>query len=422
MLLAILDSVESVIFHNILIGHTHRMIEWTSQLLWTLLGVGVAGGGIAWLAQSLLSQRRFGKSADDWQSKFDDVAKQRDRLTAETNSQRSAIESQQAIVHTHEMAVSKIRTELESASEKIKLLTKNVFTLREEREDFKIKVSNFQSTLIFVKQQSADLQTEFIKAGTFYKGELTKSFEKRKLLEDKIENAKLEHESFANLLQSTRSEHKSVNKILASAQTRLENLDTIERSVIELEAENAQLNHDITLAKKEIEALRRDGAELDELKVQNKELTQCLASMESSRKQYETDARRHKDHADETEQKSETLRIKLDEVEKNFIDIENQQSQALKDARNAAIDHTSEESKVTEEEKDDLQKIVGIGRVFETVLHDLGVFSYRQIAAFTLSDIARVNVELKECRGRMEQDDWIGQAKELHFEKYSGND
>lgn len=398
------------------------MIEWTSQLVWTLLGVGVAGGGIAWLAQSLLSQRRFGKSAEDWQSTFDDVARKRDRLTAETNSLRSAIESQQAIVHTHEMAVSKIRTELESEHEKTKLLTKNVFTLRAEREDFKIKISKFQSALVFVKQQAAELQSEFIKAGTFYKGELTKSFEKRKILEEKVENAKLEHESFANLLQSTRSEHKSVDKILASAQTRLENLDAIEQSVIELEAENAQLNHDTTLARKEIEALRRDVAELNELKVQNKELSQCLASMESSRKQYETDAKRYKDRVDETEQKSETLRIKLDEVEKNFQEIEEQQSQALKDVRRATIVQGSEGRAAIEEQRDDLQKIIGIGKVFENTLHDLGVFSYRQIAAFTLSDIARVNVELKECKGRMEQDDWIGQARELHFEKYGGND
>jgi len=89
------------------------MIEWTSQLVWYLLGVGIAGGGIGWLAQSLLNQRRFGESSDKWQSKTDDVVRQRDRLTAETNSLRSAIESQQAIVHTHEMVVSKIRTELE---------------------------------------------------------------------------------------------------------------------------------------------------------------------------------------------------------------------------------------------------------------------------------------------------------------------
>ena len=33
-----------------------------------------------------------------------------------------------------------------------------------------------------------------------------------------------------------------------------------------------------------------------------------------------------------------------------------------------------------------------------------------------------VNAELKEFRGRMEQDDWVGQAKELHFQKYGGGD
>jgi hypothetical protein len=32
--------------------------------------------------------------------------------------------------------------------------------------------------------------------------------------------------------------------------------------------------------------------------------------------------------------------------------------------------------------------------------------------------LARVNTELKEFKGRMEQDDWIGQARELHFRKY----
>jgi predicted flap endonuclease-1-like 5' DNA nuclease len=70
------------------------------------------------------------------------------------------------------------------------------------------------------------------------------------------------------------------------------------------------------------------------------------------------------------------------------------------------------------QEKDDLQAIIGIGRVFEQSLHDLGVTSYRQIANFDMADVARVNTALKESKGRMEQDDWIGQAKELLFNKY----
>jgi len=139
--------------------------------------------------------------------------------------------------------------------------------------------------------------------------------------------------------------------------------------------------------------------------------------MEKSRNQYENDAKRYKEHAGQSEHKSETLRIKLDEVEQNFLDIENQQRKALKDARKAAVVPKTN-GKEPEKEVDDLQEIVGIGKVFEHALHELGIFSFRQIASFGLADIARVNAELKECKGRMEQDDWIGQAKELHFKKY----
>jgi predicted flap endonuclease-1-like 5' DNA nuclease len=206
--------------------------------------------------------------------------------------------------------------------------------------------------------------------------------------------------------------------MLASAQNRLGNLDALERDVIRLEAENAQLKHDASTTKQEIEVLQRDVAELDELKVQNNELAHCLKSMESSRSQYEDDAKRYKQHADQTEHQSETLQIRLDDVEKNFADMEKQQRQALKDARNEVAAQASNGQTAPEQECDDLKEIVGVGKVFEQTLHDLGVFSYRQIARFGMSDIARVNLQLKEFKGRMEQDDWIGQAKELLFKKY----
>ena len=215
-----------------------------------------------------------------------------------------------------------------------------------------------------------------------------------------------------------RSEQNSVNKILSSAQTRLENLDTLEQNVIALEAENAQLNHDVTRTKQEIESLRRDVADLEELKIQNKELAQCLTSMEKSRKQHEADATRHREHAGEAEQHSETLRLKLDEVEQNFLVIEKEQRQALSSVRKEAAAQKTNGHAQREQEVDDLQEIIGIGKVFENALHELGIVSYRQIANFDMADVARVNSQLKEFRGRMEQDDWIGQAKDLQFKKY----
>jgi predicted flap endonuclease-1-like 5' DNA nuclease len=390
----------------------------TPQIVTYLLGSAIIGAALGWLFRGAHFNRRVEQQNDEWQIKLDNYVRQRDYLSAEAFKLRSTIETQQAAVHKHETAVANARTDLESAREKEKRMSKDLFTLRAEREDFKSNMTRFQNALVSVKQQSADLQTEFIKSGDFYKSEIAKSFEIRKALAAKVEDGKLEHQSFSNLLQPSRSEHESVNKMLASARKRLENLDALEQKAIELEAENAQLNHDATLAKQEIETLQRDVAEMDELKVQNKELAQCLTSMENSRKQYESDAQRYKTHAGQSEQKSETLRLKLDEVEKNFADIEKQQRQALKDVRKTTVARKSNGQKPAEQERDNLQEIVGIGKVFEHALHELGIYSFRQIAAFDVADIARVNLELEECKGRMEQDDWIGQAKDLHFKKY----
>ena len=397
------------------------MIDQTPEIAVILLAAVVFGGVIGWLIRGAASNRRRQQLIDEWQMNVDDVVRQRDRLTGEIASLRSTIESQQGAIGRHEVAVTRAQTEIESAREKEKLMAKNIFTLRAEREDTKIKMAQFQRAVVAMKRQSAELQSEFLKAGEFYKGELAKSFEKRKALESKIDNAKLEHESFDNLLQASRSEHESVNKMLASAQTRLGNLDDMEQSFIELEAENAELRHAASRTRLEIETLQRDVAELEELKVQNKELAHCLKSMENSRQQHESDAKRYRDQADQSEQQSDTLRVRLDEVELSFAEMEKQQRNAIKEARRIAVDQKSNGESGARREVDDLKEIVGIGKAFERTLHDLGIYSYRQIANFGVADIARVNMELKEFKGRMEQDDWVGQAKELYFKKYGGS-
>ncbi len=390
----------------------------TPQITLYLIGAAAVGAAVVWLIMSKISRRRFKDHADEWQDNVDKVVRIRDRLINEAGALRSSIESQQVTVTQHEHAVARAEVDLESSREKEKQLAKDLFTLRTEREDTKTKMNSFQTALVAVKRQAQEIQTEFLKSREFYKNELTKAFERRRTVEIKLDDARAEQDSFANLLRSSVSEKESVNKMLSAAKRRLDNIDALEKKSIELEADNAQLKHDATIAQQEIEVLQRDVEELDELKVHNKELSQCVTSLEDSRKQYETDAQRYRQRAGQSEQKSETLRIKLDEVEQNFLDIEKQQSKALKDARKATVTRKSNGKSQPPEKRDDLQEIVGIGKVFEQALHELDIFSFRQIANFDISDVARVNAELKEFRGRMEQDDWIGQAKELHFKKY----
>jgi len=394
------------------------MTDSVLQLGLYLTAAAVLGAVIGWVIRSAGGKGALAKLNDKWHIKFDDAARQRDRFNSENAKLRTSIEAQQAVMHKHELAASKMRTGLESATEKIKSLSKDVFSLTGERDELKGKFSNSHNALNVANQQVAELEAEFVKAGTFYKGELEKGFDKRKSLEKKAEDAKLEHESLSNLLQSSRSENESVNKMLASAQTRLDNLDALEQRAIELEAENAELRHDATRTKQEMDALRRDVAEFDELKIQNKELAHCLRSMENSRKQYERDALRYREQAGQSEKQSETLRMKLDDVEQSFADMATQHDEAIKVAKRDKAAKATNGQKPAEQEVDDLTEIVGIGKVFQQTLNELGIYSYRQIASFGPSDVARVNMQLKEFKGRMEQDDWIGQAKDLHFKKY----
>jgi predicted flap endonuclease-1-like 5' DNA nuclease len=61
---------------------------------------------------------------------------------------------------------------------------------------------------------------------------------------------------------------------------------------------------------------------------------------------------------------------------------------------------------------DDLKRISGIGPSIEKMLNGLGIYHFRQIAAFTPENVAWVDRRLR-FRGRIAREDWIGQAKAL---------
>ena len=161
---------------------------------------------LGWLVNSGVARRRLSQVSDEWQIRVDDLVRHRDRLKVETDKLRATIETQQGAMHRHEVAAARARTDLESAQEKANSLAKDVFTLRTERENTKAQLSTIQNHLNSVKQQAAELQVEFVKSGDFYKNELRKSFEKRKLVEEKLDKARAEQDSFHNLLRASRSE------------------------------------------------------------------------------------------------------------------------------------------------------------------------------------------------------------------------
>ena len=61
---------------------------------------------------------------------------------------------------------------------------------------------------------------------------------------------------------------------------------------------------------------------------------------------------------------------------------------------------------------DDLKMLSGVGRKFEILLHELGIYTFAQIAAWKKAERDWVDSYLK-FGGRIERDDWVKQAKAL---------
>jgi predicted flap endonuclease-1-like 5' DNA nuclease len=64
-------------------------------------------------------------------------------------------------------------------------------------------------------------------------------------------------------------------------------------------------------------------------------------------------------------------------------------------------------------EKNDLTAIDGVGPFLEKKLNDAGVFTYADIASWDASKIAEITQTISFFEGRIEKDDWVGQAKKL---------
>lgn len=65
------------------------------------------------------------------------------------------------------------------------------------------------------------------------------------------------------------------------------------------------------------------------------------------------------------------------------------------------------------ESEDDLLRLKGVGPKLRTLLIELGITRFAQIAAWTDTDLAAIDAKLGNFKGRPVRDQWIDQAKYL---------
>ena len=74
-------------------------------------------------------------------------------------------------------------------------------------------------------------------------------------------------------------------------------------------------------------------------------------------------------------------------------------------------------SQATNGEADDLKIIKGIGPKLEGILHDLGITTFAQIAAWNNDDIENISSKLGSFKDRITRDDWVTKAREIEAAK-----
>lgn len=85
--------------------------------------------------------------------------------------------------------------------------------------------------------------------------------------------------------------------------------------------------------------------------------------------------------------------------------------------REEAPEPASEAAPADEVEPDDLKRIKGVASVLEGRLHEMGIYTFKEITTWNDEDMDRIDDHLG-FEGRIQRDDWQGQARQFHNEKY----
>lgn len=231
--------------------------------------------------------------------------------------------------------------------------------------------------------------------------------------------------------------------------------EELEAKVQRLEADKAKLYREVHAINTELEAAKAsEGEHLTKIDLLNAEMLELRQKNEALGKVAEKEDNAV-DNMAQMQSVYNATRIRLEALEERMskIDEENQRLQAKVDALEeqepavlsrqmapapAPVVEEEEEPSLEasfgkarevmgqkifvdeEQAKDDLTRIKVIGPFLEEQLNQIGVFTYEQIAEFDQATIDEVTKAIGYFPGRIEKDDWVGQAKKLLAEEEEG--
>lgn len=192
---------------------------------------------------------------------------------------------------------------------------------------------------------------------------------------------------------------------------------TDNRYVIAMDVDDASINHD------ELEKLLRDSGAV-EIKERTGGVTSILGAggaghvekkiIETSEVKEVTTTVVEEKVIEETIVDDTVVAEKVIGSKTTEVETEETKVELTEDERNSRLDLIK--AKLGErngDEKDDLKLISGVGPVFEKTLNSIGVYTFEQVSKFDKESIQAVEDLIQKFPGRIERDDWVGQANKL---------
>lgn len=255
---------------------------------------------------------------------------------------------------------------------------------------------------------------------------LRKISREKVVLEDNLKERKEAFDNIFNELNKEKIKAEETKEKLANYENLAKELDEYKRLLDEAntkEEEEKQQRNKLLIQMKQ---LQEDN---DAYKKQNKRLKDfgdvLKAEQEKLEEKFDKEKKKFEEQKFNLEQEVKRLKIKANEfisLEKQKIKEEQekykQETQNLKKQTEEFLRLEKEKllesiGYVSEQDKEDLRQIKGIGNYIEDKLNRIGIYTIRQISNLKNDDIMRAESLIKYFPGRIKRDKWIPQARDI---------
>ena len=423
----------------------------------TILTAFAATLAIGWLMRYLWDKLKL-KALREANEK---VARERDHFKSQWNTLQDKYALQEADLKKSELSLAEKTTSLETIEAEKRTLSSrlnstliDLDTSKEEFQEASSRMEDLNDQILGLRTKNAQMSTEMEQkatiAGNYAISQAGSSAEndqkiadlaaENSLLKNSIETLKAgavaagtagaalriskleeENETLKTQLETTITPDQAAvdaSEEVAALRSRLVELESEKEKlaesyaeIVQLEAGNEALNLSVQSLIEENEELQANNHTITQYEAGNEILSTTISELLAEKEDLEQQLAEKGNNQVEWSVNDDSLNL----VGGNLTDAEELDVEASKVKFRAAIGNQIPAA--TADNRDDLKQINGIGPFIEEKLNDLGIYTFEQVSALDEEMVETLTSAIEFFPGRIDRDDWVGQADRLFYTK-----